>query len=105
MRILDWTLAIVFLLLGGAVLIVYPFAALASVMGLAGHVPKGTPVAAIIGAYIFHAGVLWYPIIYIASLILSITLLVTKKPYAVLCALLPTFYIGFLAILAMLFMT
>jgi len=105
MQVLDWTLAIIFLLLGGAVLIVWPFAALASVMGLAGHVPEGTPIAQILGAYLFHVGVLCYPIIYIASLILSITLMVLKKPFVVLCALIPIFYICFVFAFAMFFMT
>jgi len=101
MRTLYLILVILFLLLGGAVLIVWPAAALASVMGLAGHVPRETNKVLLLFAYLFYGGVLCYPIIYIACLILSITLLVIKKSYAMLCALLPIFYICLISTLFM----
>jgi len=100
MRVLDLLFVIVFLLLGGAVLIVYPYVALASIMGLAGHAPREVGVMQIC-AYIFYGGTLCYPIVYIACLVLSITLLAIKKPYAVLCALLPIFYICLMGVFFM----
>ena len=104
MRTLNLLLVIACLSLSSVVLLVWPFVAVASVMGLAGHVPANTPAIQITGAYLFHLGVLCYPIVYIASLALSITLLVTKAPCAALCASLPMLYIGLLAALMMLFM-
>jgi len=105
MRALDWPLVIVCLLLGGAALIAWPFAVHASIMGLVSPVSEGMPITRTVGVYFFHVGILCYPIVYIACLILSITRLVVKKPYAVLYALLPIFYICFVIVFSILLLT
>ena len=87
MRTLDWTLVVTFLLLGGVVLLVCPFVILVCVMvSLAENVDEGQ---------IFHFidGVVGYMVVYVVSGVFSIIRLKTKKSYAVLCSLLPIFYI------------
>jgi len=74
-------------------------------MGLVSPVSEGMPVTRTVGVYFFHVGILCYPIVYIACLILSITRLVVKKPYAVLYALLPIFYICFVVVFSILLLT
>jgi len=80
--VLDGSGVIAYLLLGGLLLLVWPAAAIASVMGLAGHVPKGTSIITLLPAYIFFMGILCYPIVYIACVVMSIIKLITSRSKA-----------------------
>jgi hypothetical protein len=78
-KIFERVVVVLFLVLGLIHLVIWPFAAMASLMGLAGHVPRGTPEISLYMAYLFHIGVICYPMIPIFSVAMTIPLFMGKK--------------------------
>lgn len=56
--------------LGALPLAIWPAAAVASAIGLGGHVPPDTPWNEIVLPYAFYASTLFYPVVYLSFFIL-----------------------------------
>jgi len=101
MGILEFWLAIAFLVVGGLPLVVYPFVLLADVMSLAGERSGKDPLLLTVVARSFQLGSLVYPLVYVPCLVAAVRRLMAHDPHA--AAVFSAIPIGLLALLAILF--
>jgi hypothetical protein len=88
------------LIIGALPLLIYPFVALASVMSLAGHTDGSEPVLLMVMARGFQITSLFYPVVYLCSLVAAVSLRKQKEVAAVRIASIP---LSFLALITLLF--
>ena len=101
-KILERTISLLLIGLSGSVLLIWPFAALASVMGLGGHVSENTPSITLYFAYSFHLGVILYPAVFIFSAVITFSRFSSNNTkYIVLFSAIPILYLSVLVLLAM----
>ena len=79
-RTLDWLIVILCLLLGGLLLVPWPFVVMANIMALGGGGPNyKAPIVMLLLFYLFHFAVLFYPVVYIACLITTIIKMIASQ--------------------------
>jgi hypothetical protein len=101
MDFVEFSLAIVFLVIGALPLPVYPFVLLADVMSLAGERSGKDPLLLTVVSRSFQLGSMAYPLVYVPCLVAAIRRLMGHDPHA--AAIISAIPLGLLALLAILF--